>query len=198
MTRYLLVLLLAAVLPLRVAAGEEAAADEAKPQTVKSGKLEILVQQLDSNRYLDRERATQTLLTAGAAALDPLLTAANGGRPEPSDRAVWVLRKLSESTDRDLALAALDRLVQVKDRPAVVQDATLARGRIYELACQESLTKLGARMMVVDQLSPEQMPVRLVHIELSDKWQGTPEDLQCLANLRDHRYFRIEGSSTLR
>jgi hypothetical protein len=194
MTRYLLVLLLAAATQVRCAAAEVAAREEAKSPAMESGELETLVGQLDSNRYLDRERATQTLLAAGATALDPLLTAANSGRPEPADRAVWVLKKLGESTDRDLALAALDRLVAVKDRPAVVHEATLARGRIYELACQESLAKLGAKLMVQDQLSPEQMPVRLVHIDLTDKWRGTPEDLQCLANLRDHRYFRIEGS----
>jgi hypothetical protein len=180
---------------LTCAAADSAPDAEVSSPPAEAGELQELIARLDSNRYLERERATQELLTVGAAALDPLLAAANSNLPEPADRAVWVLRKMSESTDRELALAALDRLVAVNDRPAVVQEATLARGRIYELACQESLAKLGARMVVIDQLSPEQTPVRLVHVDLTDKWQGTADDLQCLTKLRDHHYFRIEGTA---
>jgi hypothetical protein len=204
MARRFLVLLAAAILgarPSNCAADESTvAATEAKSPAAAGGELdekqlEEVVARLDSNRYLERERATQDLLAAGAAALDPLLAAANSNRPEPADRAVWILKKVSESTDRELALAALDRLIEVKNRPGVVQEASLARGRIYELACQEALAKLGARLVVIDQLSPEQMPVRLVHVELTDEWQGTREDLQCLTKLGDHRYFRIEGAA---
>lgn len=171
-----------------------AAVDGSAKSQAAAGDLQALVEQLDSNRYLERERATQALLAAGEAALDPLLAAANSDRPEASDRAVWVLKKLGESDDRELGLAALERLVQVKDRPAVVQDATLARGRIYELRCQEALGKLGARLVVVDQLSPEGIAVRMVQIELTQDWHGTAADLACLAKLSDHRYFRIEGA----
>ncbi|MGD9634626.1 MAG: PDZ domain-containing protein, partial [Pirellulales bacterium] len=172
-----------------------AAAIDDSAQQPAAGGLPALVDQLDSNRYLDRERATQALLAAGAAALDPLLAAANSDRPEASDRAVWVLKKLGESDDRELGLAALERLVQVKNRPAVVQDATLARGRIYELRCQEALAKLGARLVVIDQISPEGMPIRMVQIELTDDWHGTATDLECLSKLSDHRYFRVQGTA---
>ena len=98
----------------------------------------VLDRQLDSNRYLVREQATQQLLAAGAAAFDPLLAAANGDRPEAADRAVWVLRKLGDSDDRQLALAALDRLVQVKDRPAVVAEARQIQSRLRSLPARSS------------------------------------------------------------
>lgn len=175
-------------------AAEESVSEVAKPQAA-AGELQALVEQLDSNRYLDRERATRALVEAGREALDPLLSAANSDRPEVSDRAVWVLKKMSESADRELGLAALDRLVELKNRPGVVAEAALSRNRIYELACQESLGKLGARLIVVDTISPEQMPVRMIQLELTDEWHGTPADLECLSKLSDHRYFRIEGAA---
>jgi len=165
-----------------------------KPQAAAAD-FDALVEQLDSNRYLERERATQALIEAGSAALDPLLEAANGVRPEVSDRAVWVLKRLSESPDRDLGLAALNRLVELKNRPGVVAEASLARGRIHEIACQETLGKLGARLIVVDTISPEQVPVRMVQVELTADWRGRATDLECLEKLGDHRYFRIEGAA---
>ena len=70
-----------------------AAAERAKPSPDEEADR-ALDRQLDSNRYLVRERATQQLLARGPPALDPLLTAANGDRPEPADRAVWVLKNL--------------------------------------------------------------------------------------------------------
>lgn len=203
MTRYFLLSLATATLLVAAGVDRDASADEpvapavaeAKPRAMGQTEIAALVEQLDSNRYLEREQATQTLLDAGSAALDPLLAAANSDYPEPADRAVWVLKKLGEAPDRALALAALDRLVLVKNRPAVVLNATRARGRIYELVCQESLAKLGARLVVADQPSPEQTPVRLVHVILTDQWRGTPDDLKCLADLGDHRYFRMEGAA---
>ena len=92
----------------------------ANPPAADATQIAEWIRELDSNRYLVREQATQQLLTAGAAALDPLLAAANGNRPEPADRAVWVLTNLGDSDDRQLALSALDRLVQAQGRPIVV------------------------------------------------------------------------------
>ena len=126
------------------------AGSEAKPQAMGAPDVAVLVQQLDSNRYREREQATQLLVEAGSAALDPLLAAANGDRPEAADRAVWVLRKLSNSTDRDFALAALDRLVQVKERPTVVADArqnqkSASIGRVPGAARQVGWAIVGDR-----------------------------------------------------
>lgn len=194
---FLLMVALAAPAAGAMAEEEEsaAAAEETGAKSQAAADLQALVSQLDSNRYLDRERATQALVEAGAAALDPLLTAANSGKPEVSDRAVWALRKLSESTDRELGLAALDRMVQLKNRPGVVQAASLARGRIYELACQEALGKLGARLTIIETPAADFTQVRMVQLFLTDDWRGTAADLECLEKLGDHGYFRIEGAA---
>jgi len=168
------------------------AAPASKP--LNAAQVEALILELDSNQYLTRERATQSLFQAGAAALDPLLAAANGDRPEPADRSVWILRKLADTDDHVVALAALDRLVQLKNRPAVVQEAALARAHFYETACREKLAKLGAELTVIETVLPEHGLIRLVQINISD-WTGTNEDLKCLADLSDHRFFRIDGAA---
>jgi hypothetical protein len=181
--------------PALEAVAAEAAAPESEPEPLAAAEVDALIEQLDSNQYLTRERATQSLLNAKLAAIDPLLAAANGERPEPADRAVWILRKFADSDDHEVALAALDRLVRLKNRPTIVQEASLARAQFYEVACREKLAKLGAQLTVVETVLPEHGLIRLIQINLTEKWTGTNEDLKCLADLSDHRFFRIDGAA---
>lgn len=152
-----------------------------------------LIQQLDSNRYQEREQATQTLVELGGEALDPLLAAANGDSAEAADRAVWVLRKLGNSPDREFALAALDRLVQVKDRPAVVADARSIQSRLRLGVCQERLSKLGGQLSTTEFALADVGVVTFVRIQLDENWRGSPEDLKCLLDLDQVHYFRLIG-----
>jgi hypothetical protein len=165
----------------------------ANPPAADATQVAEWIRELDSNRYLVREQATQQLLTAGAAALDPLLAAANGNRPEPADRAVWVLKNLGDSENRQLALSALDRLVQVQSRPTVVADAKQAQSRLRELACQEQLAKLGGNLSMVDFVLPDLGPIQVVRVELGDNWRGNTGDLKSLLSLDQRDYFRLVG-----
>jgi PDZ domain len=194
--RHLSLLLAIATLLCGAGLRQFAVADESPATTPTENSTQIanLIGELDSNRYLVRERATQQLLATGAAALDPLLAAANGDRPEPADRAVWVLKNLGNSEDRDLALAALDRLVQVQGRPAAVAEAQQAQSRLREMVCQEQLAKLGGQLTVVDFVLPDLGPIQLVRVELGDNWRGNADDLNCLLGLDQRQYFRLVGS----
>jgi hypothetical protein len=167
----------------------------ANPPAADATQIAEWIRELDSNRYLVREQATQQLLTAGAAALDPLLAAANGNRPEPADRAVWVLTNLGDSDDRQLALSALDRLVQAQGRPIVVAEAKQARSRLRELACQEQLAKLGGSLSIVDFVLSDLGPIQVVRVELGDNWRGNTGDLKSLLSLDQRDYFRLVGSA---
>jgi PDZ domain len=171
------------------------AADERSKPSQDQAAIAALVEQLDSNRYLERERATRALLDVGRPALDPLVAAANGDRPEAADRAVWILRKFADSDDRDFALAALDRLVQLKGRTTVVAAARETQRRLKREICEEQLTKLGARVTFVDFLMPDAGPVELMRVELGDGWHGTVDDLKCLLTLDQEHYFRLVGSA---
>jgi hypothetical protein len=180
--------------PSSVAGSEIRAKAEAGPAAT-SEQIAGWIAELDDNRYLVREQATRQLLDAGTAALDPLLVAANAGRPEPADRAVWIMRRQARSSDNELAIAALERIVQLKDRPLLVEKADLELAERSVVACQQRLAPLGAELV----MEPAQVDlvkvVPLLHVRLTDKWQGTAEDLRCLAQLKRQIHYRLQGEA---
>lgn len=140
--------------------------------------------ELDSNRYLVRERATRRLLGTGTSALDPLLATANGDRPEPADRAVWILRQLADTDETDARRAALERLVQLKNRPEVVAEAEDALGEIRHALAVEALTKLGGQFLARGSDAPWRQ-VMADCVLLDDRWRGGDDGLKYLHDLRD-------------
>jgi hypothetical protein len=153
------------------------------------------IAQLDDNRYLVREKATQNLIDAGDAALDPLLAVANGDRIEPADRAVWIMRRLAKSPDNNRAIAALERIVQLEGRPALVEKADLELAQRSVKACQEKLSPLGAELSMIAQQIDFVRVVPILNVALGEKWRGTAEDLKCIAQLRRQYYYRLEGEA---
>jgi hypothetical protein len=175
-----------------------ATAQERKPPTAdkaaSAGDVAGWIKNLDDPRYRVREEATQRLLVTGAVALDPLLTAANSDRPEPADRAVWIMRRMARSRDSQLAVAALERLVKLQNHPAIVAKADAELDERNLKACEERLTPLGAEM--ASELEPIEgivMPVMVVR--LGEKWRGKPDDLRLLVQLRQLQHYRIEGAA---
>lgn len=171
-----------------------AAEPDSMPKAEQPAAEEIAawIKELDDSRYQVREAATQQLLLAGDATLDPLLAVANGDRPEPADRSIWILRRLGRSRDNSLALAALERLVQLEDRPAIVSKAQADLTDRSVIACEERLGPLGAEMASqVDGLQATFFP--LLVIRLGEKWRGTVDDLRELTKLKEVRHFRLEG-----
>jgi hypothetical protein len=157
-------------------------------------RVEALIADLDDPRYQVRERATRLLLKAGETALDQLLTAANGDRPEPADRAIWILRKLGQNGDPFAARLALERLVQVRGRSQVVSEAKLELARVSLELCQRKLEGLGAEVSAqLEQIPPGLVIANVVQVRLGDKWRGTTEDLRPLAEETHHQCFRLVG-----
>lgn len=170
-------------------AAEPERAPKAKSTTTEE--IAVWVTQLDDARYQAREEATQRLLSAGIAAVDPLLVVANGDKPEPADRAIWILRRQGRSRDNQLALAALERLVQLRDRPAIVDKAQTDLTDRSVVACEERLGPLGAEMSsLIDGLQG----VALLTVRLGEKWRGTADDLRHVTKLKEVRNFRLEGA----
>jgi hypothetical protein len=172
------------------------AAEPQRTSAAKSATAEEIatwLKHLDDSRYQVREEATQRLLAAGNVALDPLLVVANGDRPEPADRAIWILRRLSRSRDNNIALAALERLVQLEDRPAIVAKAQTDLIERSVIACEERLGPLGAEMASqIDALQATFVPILVVR--LGEKWRGSAEDMRQVAQLKELRHFRLEGA----
>lgn len=168
-------------------------ANENKNSSPTAEQISNWIVQLDDDRYLVRESATQQLIEAGVAALDPLLAAANSKKPEPADRSVWIMGRLARSRDNDQAIAALERLVQLENRPTIVEKAETELDERNIALCQAKLSPLGA------DLSAETTPfdnfnvVPVLRVRLTEKWRGNSDDLKCIAELRRHEYFRFEG-----
>ncbi len=101
--RYAAVLVLAVALP---AAAQEDAAEippQAVPEdSVPAADIAVLVKQLDSDRFADRQAASQELEKIGRAAIPALAEAAGGDSLEVTVRSIDILRKLGESEDETL------------------------------------------------------------------------------------------------
>lgn len=150
---------------------------------------------LDDNRYQVREQATQHLITAGSAALDPLLVIANGDRPEPADRAIWIMRRLGGARDNDLAVAALEHLAQLKGRPAIVSKAEAELDDRSIAACERRLTPLGAELILRNEAIDFTTSGNVLHVRLNPTWHGTVEDLGVIAKLPRQLYFELDGAA---
>jgi hypothetical protein len=148
---------------------------------------------LDDNRYLVREAATRRLLDAGPASLDHLLGTANGGRPEPADRATWILRRLGSGKDLLLRRQALERLVLLKNRPQVAAAALEALAELRHSEAVQALEALGARYVT----NEYGMAISLYYtprLVLDQQWRGTDADLALVRNLVAVRQVIVIGT----
>jgi hypothetical protein len=148
--------------------------------TASPSEIAAWIKELDDNRYLARERASQRLLESGSAALDPLLATANGERLEPADRAIWILRRLSKGKDRSLRRQALERLTKLQNRPQIVAAARESLVALRHHESLEAIQALGGRYretaMVIGTFA-------LPRIILDDEWQGGDDGLVHLEGL---------------
>lgn len=155
------------------------------------------IDQLNAARFLDREVATERLISAGAAAVEPVLAAATQSNLEVTTRAVYVLQELSLSHDSlasEAAHAALERLAE----PRLTAAARRARSTLdrLDLIRQEraivELKRLGAKIGT----RVSELGFGLVEgytVELDESWQGTTQDLARLRWLRDAGELVLQG-----
>ncbi len=188
-----LVAFFAALLTLPIARAQDTSAAAENGPAATAEQISGWIAQLDANEYLVREQATRDLLGAGEAALEALLAAANGDRPEPADRAVWILLRLGQSEDNELAIAALERLVELRDRPRLVEKAEAHLAERAVVACEAHLAPLGAELAVKFEPVDVGNMVPMLEVILGPEWQGSIDDLRGVARLRHQLHFRLEG-----
>jgi hypothetical protein len=144
-----------------------------------SAQIAEWIAQLDDNRYVVREQATSRLLETQGAALDLLLAAANGERPEPADRAVWILKRLSQSKDEGLHRQVLGYLAQLENHPQAAEAAKRAWAEIRHKEAVVEIQRLGGRLVTA-----EQFPANTVlRVELNDGWRGGDAGMAHFRNL---------------
>jgi hypothetical protein len=104
------------------AAKEPAGKAEAAPAAADIGQL---IEQLDADRFTDRQTASQKLALQGKTAIPALAKAAVGDSLEVTTRAIDILRKFYENSDavtKEAAKAALETIAK-SDRPSAARRA---------------------------------------------------------------------------
>jgi hypothetical protein len=176
---------------------DDNSADNQHPQP-SADEIAAWIADLDSNRYRTRERATQHLVTAGVGAMEPLLAAANGDRPEPADRAVWILRRMAESPELELRRAAVEQLVQVEGRPQVVAEAQEILTQIAHEVAVLAIEQLGGRYLEDGDDPNWGQPMAVRRVVLDDQWRGGDDGLVHLTKLHDVPLVMVIGADVSR
>ena len=162
-----------------------------------AGQIRLWIDQLNAERFVDREVATEKLIAAGAAAVGPVLAAVADNNLEVTTRAVYVLQELALSPDlnaSDAAHAALEKIAEPRLTSAARRArSTLARlDQIRQDRAIQELKHLGAN--VGERQS--NLGFGLVEgyiVEVSEGWQGQPHDLARLRWLRDAGEVILQG-----
>jgi hypothetical protein len=159
---------------------------------VSPAEIPLWIEQLNSDVFIVRERATQRLILAGSGALDALALAADGQELEAATRAVRVLLVLSDGQDEQVAQGALDRLSRLKHRPAERRAAEAVLSKIREEKALSEIVRLGGIEKLQYVVDGENV---VGHIHLGESWQGGDEGLGLIRHVRWLRLLSIHGSS---
>jgi hypothetical protein len=109
--------------------------------------LQAAIAALSSDKFVDRERATKTLIAAGASAIPSVAAIANSGDREASYRSMMVLDRLAssgESAARKPARRALAELAK-SDNPQVSRTAAESL-RVVTAAAVQQLQQSGGEI----------------------------------------------------
>jgi hypothetical protein len=106
-------------------AAEEASTDKSPAGAPSAERIDELVEQLNADRYTQREAAMKELIAVGKPAIEALGKAAISGSLEVTSRSVDILKKLYESSDEATKAAAEQALKKLAegDHPAAARRA---------------------------------------------------------------------------
>ncbi|QEG35374.1 PDZ domain-containing protein [Bythopirellula goksoeyrii] len=160
---------------------------DASPSDIAASSQDISrwVEQLDSDQFDQRERAQAKLTAAGSPAMPEIAAAARTASLESSTRAINILLTWSEGNDRRLAVAALEQLASMKNRPIESARAAEVLAEVRELAALEAVVSLGGSYQVNPQLRGviSFVPTVNYQIIIGSKWRGGLESLQLLESI---------------
>ncbi len=176
---------------------DEPTTEEARGPQPSAQQIEQWVRDLNSNRFIDREFATQELTRAGMPAIGPILKAIPKGNVEVLTRAVHVLREIAVSEDEQVSLAGQHALEQVaassrktasrRALAALDKLGTYRQGRAID-SLRAAGVKLTNETVTVGRAFVFDVPT----VDL-ENFDGDPQDLSQLKWLRDFRHVKMSG-----
>ena len=165
--------------------------------TVTREQIDQWVAALNSDRFVERELATERLIAAGLATVAPLAEALQGNNLEVTTRGLMILQELALNADwetESAAQAALQKIAEPRFTSAArrAAESLTKLEAIREQRALSELKRLGAS--VGDETSD--FGVHIVDrytVLLGDKWRGEDKDLGRLRWLHDVGELIFEG-----
>ncbi|RIK84256.1 MAG: hypothetical protein DCC67_05155 [Planctomycetota bacterium] len=143
-----------------------------------------LTLELDDDRYGVREAAQKQLAALGGGALEAVAEVAAQGTLEGSTRAVSILLTWADAKDRQLSLAALEKLAALENRPTESAMADERLAEVRELAAVDAIKRHGGRFDYDRYFGMIGGPQRAVQVILGPQWTGGADGLRHLADVR--------------
>ena len=161
-------------------------------EQVSAETIAKLIEQLDSDIYIERERATIVLGHIGGASIEALTKAADGNRLEVATRAVRVLLKYSEHDDANLSQAALGSIATLKNRPVESAAAQAMLDALREKQALAEVLRLGGTKdedrARFDGFGPD------VHLKIGAAWKGGDAGLEQVGYLQSLLTLNIHAT----
>lgn len=158
--------------------------------------ITVWIAQLDHADYDTRARATEKLIAAGRAAVDPLVEAAETGSPEVVSRAIAALEAIYRGDDLEASSAAeeaLDRLAVTRKR-FVASRANEVLAANQEMRRERALAQIRRLGGIIELFPtseqagnaffPEESRT-ISHVILGRAWTGGDEGLKYLQRIPD-------------
>jgi hypothetical protein len=171
-----------------VALGNEApAAEKVSPEQVAAW-----IEDLNSDSFVRREKATTRLAEAGVVALAPLAEAADSGSLEVASRAVRLLLELARNDDPANSLVALEHISKLQNRPVERAAAESMLASMRERRAIEELTRLGAEFpRSYNSAGQDVNP----YLHLGESFRGSDESMQLVKELPSLQMVEIHGAA---
>lgn len=162
-------------------------AEQAVPQPSEA-EIATWIEQLDSDKFLLRETATQKLITASSAAIEPLADAVRTGSLEKAFRCIHVLRAFAVGDDIETEINATSKLITIAEahQDRISDYAGDVLKKIEPLQRERAiriLSGLGVKFTSYSQ--PQRFMAELdgPGIVIDDSYQGTVDQLYYLRHL---------------
>jgi hypothetical protein len=154
-------------------------------------RLAALVEQLDADEFLTREKATESLVKAGTAALPALRKVLTSGSLEATSRAFYILRELGLAASfdgSDEAWALLSELAERKEVPTIARRAAATLAELTRRRSAQALAELetlGAKISRNQVLTGIALEQSITALEIGPDFRGGEHDLWRLKWLSD-------------
>ncbi|MCY2991912.1 MAG: PDZ domain-containing protein [Planctomycetota bacterium] len=180
-----------------LAAEPSSAAPAKSPATFTREQIDQWVKDLNSDRFVERELATEKLIGAGAAAVLPLAEALQSNNLEVTTRGVIILQELALAAEPEAESAArttLQKLAETRFTSAA-RRAAEALTKLDALRAERALAELKRLGALVGN-DPVEFGFQVADryaLVFGDKWRGEEQDLARLRHLHDVGELIFEG-----